>query len=46
MSVSLYKWNESCNGQECCGDCDECEKEQAEKKAQMRAKREMRENER
>lgn len=43
MSVSLYKWTESCDGHKCCGDCDECDKEQAEKDAQLLAKREMRE---
>lgn len=24
MSVSLYRWNESCDGQPCPGDCDSC----------------------
>lgn len=26
MSVSLYRWNESCDGQPCPGDCDVCDK--------------------
>lgn len=24
MSVSLWRWNKSCDGQECIGDCDRC----------------------
>lgn len=28
MSTSLYRWNESCDGDYCRGDCDLCEKEE------------------
>ena len=28
MSVSLYRYTESCDGEYCCGDCDVCSKEE------------------
>lgn len=30
MSVSLYRWNESCDGQPCPGDCDVCPRNREE----------------
>ena len=28
MSVSLWRYSESCDGKPCCGDCDECGEEE------------------
>ena len=30
MSCSLYRWTEACEGQECPGDCDMCERNMEE----------------
>lgn len=27
MSVSLWRWTDSCEYQYCCGNCDKCNKE-------------------
>ena len=45
MSVSLWNWSESCEGQPCCGDCDLCAEAEARFDRMLEEEREDEEDE-